>query len=439
MRLVINNRKRSGAIAIFIAMALSWFSITAQIPTQVGNRDDAALSDSITVSLITCYPGPEIYELCGHEAIRVRGAGIDSVWNFGMFSFNEPNFVYRFVKGETDYLCVGYPFEWFMPEYVERGSKVVEQDLNLNQKEARKLLHLLQTHALPQNRKYRYNYVLDNCATRISDQIDKAVDSRVIYPDTMAFPTFREEMKHYHRNYPWYQFGIDVALGSGLDRPLREREDMFVPVEMMIKSGKAHFSDGRRFVREERVLNEGNSNAVLSPTPWWLSPLFVGWLTTVFAVAFCIVSLKNQTIYRWIYFIWFLLLGLAGCLVTFLVFFSTHEATSPNTLLLWLNPLQLIMALCVLCDKLRRGAIAMGWFNIVAMLCMLLVWPFQKQVANPAFFPLMATTFILSSTYAIIAYKDSYINNRGSSSHKRGEGKKNSSGPRKKSRSKRTK
>ena len=29
--------------------------------------------DSIIVSLITCSPGSEIYELCGHEAVRVRG------------------------------------------------------------------------------------------------------------------------------------------------------------------------------------------------------------------------------------------------------------------------------------------------------------------------------------------------------------------------------
>lgn len=424
--------KYFSAIAIFIAMALSWFYATAQISVKARQNIRESLPDSLTVSLITCYPGPEIYELCGHEAIRVRGEGIDSVWNFGMFSFNEPNFVYRFVKGETDYLCVGYPFEWFMPEYVERGSRVVEQDLNLTQGEARKLLQLLRTHALPQNRRYRYNYVLDNCATRISDQIDKAVDSKVIYPDTMAFPTFREEMKHYHRNYPWYQFGIDLALGSGLDRPLRGREDMFVPVEMMIKSGKAHFSDGRKFVKEERVLNEGRENAVLAPTPWWLSPLFIGWLTAVVTSIFCIVSLKRQKLYRWVYFAWFLILGIGGCLVAFLVFFSSHEATSPNTLLLWLNPLQFVMAVCVICRVLHRGAVVMSWFNIVVMLSLLLVWPFQRQAANPAFFPLMVTTFILSSTYAIIAYKDSYNNNGVPSSRKKSPRSKSASGRSKK-------
>ena len=106
-------------MTIFIVMALSWLSAGA-------SRQGEALaetltdvkSDSLTVSLITCYPGPEIFELYGHEAIRVRGEGMDSVWNYGVFNFREPNFVYRFVKGETDYICAGYPFEWFLPEYI---------------------------------------------------------------------------------------------------------------------------------------------------------------------------------------------------------------------------------------------------------------------------------------------------------------------------------
>ena len=84
---------------------------------------------------------------------------MDSVWNFGIFDFREPNFVYRFVKGETDYMVAGYPFEWFMPEYVARGSRVVEQELNLTQAEAMDMLSRLRTLTLPENRRYRYNYV----------------------------------------------------------------------------------------------------------------------------------------------------------------------------------------------------------------------------------------------------------------------------------------
>ena len=62
-------------------------------------------TDSIQFSLLTCAPGNEIYALFGHTAIRYQNfsRGVDLVFNYGMFSFNTPHFVYRFVKGETDY------------------------------------------------------------------------------------------------------------------------------------------------------------------------------------------------------------------------------------------------------------------------------------------------------------------------------------------------
>ena len=222
--------------------------------------------DSIIVSLITCWPGPEVYELCGHEAVRVRGikpegSVIDSVWNYGTFDFAQPNFIYRFVKGKTDYMLTSYPFAFFLPEYAAQGRRMVEQDLNLTRDEAWRLLGMLRTEARPENRTYRYNYVKDNCATRIVDRIDQAVGQPVIYPDSVLYGTFRNEMRAYHRNYPWYQFGIDLALGPGIDYPLRGREEMFVPLEMMRKADRAHMADGRPLVAETRILVEGIRHA----------------------------------------------------------------------------------------------------------------------------------------------------------------------------------
>ncbi|MDE6423593.1 MAG: DUF4105 domain-containing protein, partial [Muribaculaceae bacterium] len=266
------RESRISAMAIIVAMALSWLclGVSAQTsdrlntpvpaPAPVASAEGGeAPTDSLpsapkaeeglTVSLLTCSPGPEIYELYGHEAIRVKGEGRDSVWNFGVFNFKEPNFVYRFVKGETDYLCVGYPTEWFLPEYEQRGSRVVEQELNLNDAEARRLLKMLQTNALPQNRKYRYNYVKDNCATRIWRMMENAADSKVVYPDSVRYGTYRNEMRAYNRNYPWYQFGIDLALGVDIDSAINAKDEMFVPVEMERMIGGAHFADGRPVVK----------------------------------------------------------------------------------------------------------------------------------------------------------------------------------------------
>ncbi len=362
--------------------------------------------DSLIVSVITCEPGREIYELCGHGAIRVRGmmngAPIDSVWNYGIFDFAQPNFVYRFVKGETDYRVAGYPFKWFMPEYVEAGRGVTEQDLALSQKEAKRVLGLLRVNTLPGNRVYRYNYVRDNCATRITNILDAATERRIIYPDSINYGTFRKEMRAYHKAYPWYQFGIDLALGSGLDQSITGREEMFVPVEMMRKNAYAKFEDGSPLVRETRILNPDSGHAVDAPTPWYLTPIAIAVLILLISLTIAIVEIKKGRVFRIVYSLWYGVCGLAGCLVSFLVFISEHEATSPNLLIIWLNPLQLIFAITIWSRKLRWLNIGLAWYNIITMVCMLLVWAFQGQSANIAFFPLMGVTLVLAVAYALV-------------------------------------
>ena len=104
-------------IAVSAASALFFSAVPGFGSDTLTKNADAAKADadSLTISLITCWPGADVYELCGHEALRVRGCGRDSIWNYGTFNFNEPNFIYRCVKGETDYMLSSYPFAWFMP------------------------------------------------------------------------------------------------------------------------------------------------------------------------------------------------------------------------------------------------------------------------------------------------------------------------------------
>ena len=61
-----------------------------------GTPDNNA--DSIRLSLLTCAPGEEIYSYFGHTAIRYEepSKGIDWVFNYGIFNFGAPNFIFRF-------------------------------------------------------------------------------------------------------------------------------------------------------------------------------------------------------------------------------------------------------------------------------------------------------------------------------------------------------
>lgn len=363
-------------------------------------RTDSVFSDNggedLTVSILTCDPGPDVYELCGHAAIRIRNEVMDSVWNYGIFDFTSPNFIYRFCKGETDYMVYGYQFERFMPAYVRRGSKVTEQVLDLTQEEATKLRSLLQLESRPENRIYRYNYVRDNCATRPWKRISQATGREILLPDTLYYPTFRAEMRYFHRNYPWYQFGIDLVLGSGLDYPLAKDEDTFAPPVLAAKLAGATI-DGLPLVKETHIVFPGVVDATLPPTPWYMTPLAVGVLMLILSFGTMFVYIFRGKLWKWWIFIYFLVAGIAGCIVAFLVFCSEHEATSPNVLILWLNPLQLLVAIGVWFRKCKPVVSAMVVCDIVMAVILTLMWqtPFIEQRANPAVWPMLLSVIPL--------------------------------------------
>lgn len=393
-------------MTIITVMALLWlyfssFAAAAQTTSPFYPESEDG-EDDLIVSILTCYPGPEIYELCGHSALRIRNRENDIVWNYGVFDFNEPNFVYRFVKGESDYMLVGAFFNDFLEMYKQRGSKVVEQQLNLTPAEKERLASMIYIESLPENRTYRYNYVLDNCATRILDRIEESADASVIYPDTLYFPSFRREMMNYHKNYPWYQFGIDMALGENLDLPLTGRQDMFAPLVMRDKLENTKLSDGRKLVKSENVIFDGSEDAVLPPTPLWKTPQFLFWLIFGLATCVSIVQIKRIILVRWFYTLWFGLLTVTGCVITFLVFFSTHEATSPNLLIFWMNPLQIILAIGVWFRAIRKIGIVIAGYNIIILLWQSIALPLSERGAQGAFLPIMLTTLLLSVIYIYV-------------------------------------
>ncbi len=128
-------------------------------------RGQEAVADTV-ISVVTFYPGSDIYELEGHTALRVRMPMQDYGVSWGLFDFDAPNFVYRFVKGETDYMMGIIPWPYLEAQYHAQGRRIVEQRLNLDSMQKKRLLGLLADNYRPENRTYRYNYVLDNCATR---------------------------------------------------------------------------------------------------------------------------------------------------------------------------------------------------------------------------------------------------------------------------------
>lgn len=358
----------------------------------------------LKVSVITCWPGQEVYELYGHTALRIQGtdnlgAPFDSVWNYGVFNYSEPNFVGRFVMGEMMYQVAGYPFAWFMPEYVGAGRRVEEQTLDLTQPQAEALRHALQVNCLPQNRVYLYDYVKDNCSTRVWDKLDSAAGGIEI-PAGQPYPTYRQAMRAFHSHYPWYSLGIDLALAYPIDTAINNADQLFLPLVLHDKLAGAKLADGRPAVASTQVLNNGIPDATLSPTPWYAGPIFAGWLLLACALAYVAYCWRSRRLLNWLEAIFFGLVGVAGCVIAFLVFVSVHRAASPNLLLTWINPLALLVPALIWNRRTRPVAVAYMIAQAIALAFVAILWPFQTQCGNPAMLPVALTELTLSIAYA---------------------------------------
>ena len=357
--------------------------------------------DSVRVSLVTFYPGSEPHNIWGHSEIRVQQGPVDLYFNYGVFDFQAPAFMWRFMLGETDYLCMPVPRAYATMGM--EGRRMVEQELNLPQDRAIAVRNFLWYNAQPENRTYRYKFLSDNCSTRPRDIIEMAAGEGLQYPamgDTTV--TYRDILAHYCRNYAWEKFGIDLVLGWDVDTVLDQRATMFIPMILMDAIDHATIktdSVTMPLVKATTVpVDASTAGKVKPPTPWYISPMAVALLVLLLTLLVSSRDWRRRDVSRWFDTILFTTGGLAGCLLFFLIFFSTHEATSPNINVAWLHPLLLLLAVLPWFKKTRTAA---GWLhalNALVVSLLMLAWPWQPQVGNIAFFPLMAALVVRSLT-----------------------------------------
>ena len=348
--------------------------------------------DSVRVSLVTFYPGSEPHNIWGHSEIRVHQGPVDVYFNYGVFDFQAPAFMWRFMLGQTDYLCQPVPRAYAMLGMENR--RMVEQELNLPQDKAIMVRDFLWNNAQPENRTYRYKFLSDNCSTRPRDIIEMAAGEGLRYPAMSdSTVTYRDILAHYCRNYAWERFGIDLVLGWDVDTVLDQRATMFIPMLLMDAVAGATIttdSTTTRLVKATTVpIDKSTEGNVRPPTPWYLSPMTVAVLVLALTLMVTWRDWRRLDVARWFDTILFSAGGLAGCLLFFLIFFSTHEATSPNINIAWLNPVLLLLAILPWFKKTRNAARWLHALNALVVALLMLAWPWQPQVGNFAFFPLM--------------------------------------------------
>lgn len=322
-------------------------------------------------SLLTCSPGDEAYSLFGHTALRYcdEERGLDKVYNYGYFDFSSPNFAWRFILGQTDYIVAAVPYRHFIVEYVQRGSSVVEQVLNLDNEQINRLYRLLEENCLVRNRQYRYNYFYANCTTKARDKVVEALGDgcNVVYgAQSIPETTMREALASFTAVHPWYSFGIDLLMGSDVDKEASRADLQFAPINLMKDFADASVVDASgNTVPLVKATNQlAPENKPLQPRSNF-TPFNAALLLLLFTFVVMLCELRSKKTYWGFDLLLMTVQGLGGVLLLFMGLCSEHPAVDANFAMLLINPIALLLMPVALYRIIKHRSPVVMWVQVV--------------------------------------------------------------------------
>lgn len=351
----------------------------------LGFSQEMLLSPQSEISLLTVGSGDDLYSKFGHSAFRIQDPtiGIDRIYDYGGFDFDPPGFYVKFARGKLNYRMSGYKTKSFIDSYQQENRWVKEQTLNLSQAERNEIFAFLQNNYRKENRYYLYDFLFDNCATKIPEVLKDGLGEKLKFNYAhIGNPfTFRELIHQNLDENAWATFGIDLALGSIIDRKATPWEHQFLP--LYVERQMSHTTlNGENLVTQEEMLVTQKPKT--KRNLWVLTPLF--WLLVLMTSVIVITYFDHRKNKRskWLDFALFLITGLAGLLLFFLWFMTDHVFTKSNFNLLWAFPLNLVLAFVLAKSKARPRwvkkyiGLLLAGIGITGIL-----WAFKIQVFSP--------------------------------------------------------
>ena len=357
-----------------IKLKLIVFSLFCMLST--GFAQQIVLSPNAEVSVITVGPGTSLNDAFGHNAFRIKDQtlGLDVTYGYGEYDFDAPYFYLKFAQGKLNYMISRIQFNRLYNFYVYQNRTVQEQVLNLSTSEKQRLFDALETNYRPENRRYLYDFFYDNCATKIRDVLENASDSKITFntPEGFEPKTFRELIYGQVDRNSWGSLGIDVALGSVIDKQATPYEHMFLPKYIHAFFGKATTQGSKNLVKETHLLyskkDRGESNG------FWLSPLVLFSILGALMIWITYSDYKNHTRHKLLDGLLFGLTGLIGIFVLLLWFATDHTATAQNYNLLWAFPLNLWILFKLCTSQVKPWVIRYLKFLLIMLALMCFHW-----------------------------------------------------------------
>ena len=355
------------------------------------------LSENAEISVITIGPGSSLNDAFGHSAFRIKDTkkGLDLVFNYGVYDFEAPNFILKFTQGKLDYLIGLNRFDNFYNAYTAQNRSITSQILNLSSTEKQQLFNYLINNYKPENRRYLYDFLFNNCATKIKEVTNLATQNTIDFniPKDYSEATFRTLIQNNLNKNSWGSLGIDIALGSVIDRYATPEQHMFLPKNIHSFFDIATIQNSNTpLVKTRKTLFKASAKNKTSN--FIFSPLFLFGILGLVIVFITYNDFKTGKRTKTLDFILFGVTGLAGVVIMLLWFATDHQTTKNNYNLLWANPLNLILLFQILKTTLPN------WVNkflkfLIILLCLLVFhWVTGVQVFAIALIPLLIALFI---------------------------------------------
>ncbi len=343
---------------LVVALLVSMCGVGSVMAQVVPSPVSPAAPNDVTVTLVTFGSGGEVFERFGHNALWFHDPVTmqDAAYHWGLFSFNEPGFLLRFLTGDTKYWMGAVDAQALIASEQRRGRPITLQRLNLTPEQVRKLRDLVQWNERPENRFYRYDYFADNCSTRLRDALDGVLGGairRATDSVTTALSYRRESVRLTAGDQP-VQAGIDIALGRPADVPLTEWQSFFIPMRLRDAARTIRIASPNGsavpLVADERVLPLPPEPVPVpeAPASPRLAPRYalLGILLAAFVMGLRVMMLSRRSAAWGLALFgsaWSLLCGLLGVILILAWAATKHVFWAWNENLLLLTPISLVL------------------------------------------------------------------------------------------------
>jgi hypothetical protein len=299
---------------------------------------------------MTMQPGEIFWERFGHNAIVIDDGTKTTSYNFGFFDLSEPGFIKNFLRGKMYYILAALPIEQDLAYYQQAGRGVSIQWLNLTPEQSKTLQHRLNFLAKPENARYRYEYFTNNCATKVRDMLDEALNGQMQKQMTSSSlgNTYRSESVRLAWPATWMFLGFDLAMNSDGDKPLNRWQDAFIPMRLAQSLAETTLPNGKALVSDVQNLLPHNIPKPPDEMPdWSLQATFIG---IALAILFSLAGQKPRLFNALTLGFWFIS-GFIGSALLAIWFATEHYFVHGNENILLFSPLAW---LCIILFLLRN-------------------------------------------------------------------------------------